>query len=106
MEPVGYSYSDGQYWDITEYILPPGTLKVEVTLLFQAASGEYLDFLEQAANVAVPDAVVGQPVNWGQVVGSLRDQHNLDEPVVMASASLNIPGGVPGKYIYMPLVAR
>jgi hypothetical protein len=105
MAPVGYSYADGQYWDTTAYALPAGADKVDVTLWFQAASDEYLDFLEQEANDPVPDAIVGQPVNWGQVVGSLRDQYGLDEPVEMASASLTIPGGVPA-YVYLPLVER
>ena len=105
MSPVDYSYAAGQYWDTTTYVLPAGTTKVEVTLFFQAASGEYLDFLKQQANVAVADAVVGQPVNWGKVVGDLRDQLNLDDPVIMASASLDIPGGIQAR-VYLPLVVR
>lgn len=65
MQPVAYSYPDGQYWDTTDYTLPAEAVEVEVTLFYQTASGEYLDFLEANANVAVDDAVVGAPVNWG-----------------------------------------
>ena len=89
MQTVGYNYPDGQYWDETVYSLPAGTTKVEVTLFYQTASGEYLDFLEQAANVDVNDGVDGQPVNWGKVVGDLRDSADLDRAETMAVASLN-----------------
>ncbi|HXF63428.1 MAG TPA: hypothetical protein VNK95_17495 [Caldilineaceae bacterium] len=43
---------------------------------------------------ATPDAVVGQPVNWGQVVNTLRHTHNLDAPVIVTSGTIDIPGGV------------
>ena len=92
MQTVGYAYPDGQYWDETVYTLPAGVTKVEVTLFYQTASGEYLDFLEQEANVSVNDGVVGQAVNWGQVVGDLRDSADLDRAVPMAVATLNTQG--------------
>lgn len=43
--PVGYSYNDGDYSDTTLYNLPPETYKVEVKLLYQTVSKEYIEFL-------------------------------------------------------------
>jgi hypothetical protein len=103
MLPVGHDYAEGQFWDISAFALPVGTTRVEARLLYQTTSDEYLDFLESEGSVAVPDAVVGEPVNWGQVVGDLRDQLDLDDPVLMTSATLNIPGGVK---LYLPTVMR
>jgi hypothetical protein len=43
--PVGAQYADGQYWDEMEFALPAGTDQVEVRLMFQSVSWEYLKFL-------------------------------------------------------------
>jgi hypothetical protein len=43
--PVGAEYADGQYWDALELALPPGTDQVEVRLMYQSVSWEYLRFL-------------------------------------------------------------
>jgi hypothetical protein len=43
--PVGYSYSDGQYWDETVYTLPSQAIWYEVSLYYQTASREYITFL-------------------------------------------------------------
>jgi hypothetical protein len=43
--PVGAEYTDGQYWDELEFPLPPGTAQVEVRLMYQSVSWEYLKFL-------------------------------------------------------------
>jgi uncharacterized repeat protein (TIGR01451 family) len=91
MEPVGASYADGVYTDTTTLQLPPGVDEVQVQLWYQSASGEYLDFLESEADDLVPDGVLGSEVNWGQVVGMLRDQCDLDQPVLMRSAGVAVP---------------
>lgn len=103
MQPVAYSYADGQYWDTTVYTLPAEAAAVEVTLFYQTASGDYLDFLEANANTAVADAVVGAPVNWGEVVGSLRDEFNLDAPAVMATATRTL---APAPEIFLPMLQK
>ena len=46
--PVGYEYEDGDYWDDTEYDIPPGAASAEVTLYYQSASREYVEFLRDA----------------------------------------------------------
>ncbi|RMH14020.1 MAG: hypothetical protein D6695_02455 [Planctomycetota bacterium] len=43
--PVGYTYADGQYWDDTDFAIPPGAASVEVRLYYQTASKEYIEFL-------------------------------------------------------------
>ncbi|MCP3906310.1 MAG: hypothetical protein GY715_22025 [Planctomycetes bacterium] len=43
--PVGATYADGEYWDITQYAIPPGTVTAEVTLYYQSTSKEFIEFL-------------------------------------------------------------
>jgi hypothetical protein len=43
--PVAYSYTDGQFWDITNYTLPENRNSVMVTLYYQTTSKEYVEFL-------------------------------------------------------------
>lgn len=43
--PVGYTYPDGAYFDITNYTLPQETYKIEVKLFYQTVSKEYIEFL-------------------------------------------------------------
>jgi hypothetical protein len=103
--PVGATYAEGAFTAAEEFNLPAGTVQVSIDLLFQAESGEYLDFLEQNANFPVADLVVGQPVNWGQTVGTLRDNLDLDKAVVMRNTIVDIPGGTQGS-LYLPAIRR
>ena len=43
--PAGARYEDGQYWDQFECASPPGTVQIEVRLMYQSVSWEYLKFL-------------------------------------------------------------
>ncbi len=43
--PVGYSYTDGQYWDDTQYTIPSGAVRADVKLRYQLTSKEYIEFL-------------------------------------------------------------
>jgi hypothetical protein len=42
---VDAAYADGQHWDDTVYTLPGETARVFVTLYYQTASSEYIEFL-------------------------------------------------------------
>jgi hypothetical protein len=42
---AGYSYVDGQYWDITGYKLAQMPDSIIVTLFYQTSSKEYIEFL-------------------------------------------------------------
>ena len=46
--PVGYSYPDGAYSDITTYSVPNDTYRVEAKLFYQTVSEEYIEFLRDA----------------------------------------------------------
>jgi hypothetical protein len=89
MQPVGASYADGQYWDITEYPIHPEADSVSVRVMYQTASAEYLDFLASEANFSVSDAVRGS-TNWGQIIANLRSQ-NIGVPVAIASKQIVFP---------------
>jgi len=43
--PVGYSYTDGAYSDVTTYNLPEATYRINVKLQYQTTSKEYIEFL-------------------------------------------------------------
>jgi uncharacterized repeat protein (TIGR01451 family) len=87
LRPVGATYVDGQYWDDTVYVLSPETEKVLVTLYYQTASKEYIDFLR--ANGGVDGAALGEL--WK----SLRSS-----PEVVTSA------WEPNHILYLPLILR
>jgi hypothetical protein len=55
--PVAYTYADSQYWDETTYLLPPEVNFVEVALLYQTTTKEYIEFLrdENVTNSAGDD---------------------------------------------------
>jgi len=70
---VGYNYADGQYWDETIYNLPFIPDSVEVTLYYQTASKEFIEFLrdENYTN------------NAGLELYNLWSAHGKSAPVVM-----------------------
>src|SRR6185369_16074575 len=43
--PVGTEYQDGQYWDELQFPLPTGAEQVEIRLMYQSVSAEYVYFL-------------------------------------------------------------
>ncbi len=74
-EPVGQAYADGQYWDDVVYPVGPEAVQAEVTLYYQTASREYIEFLrdENTTNAA------------GNILFDLWEQHNKSLPVEMAN---------------------
>lgn len=52
--PVAASYEDGQYWDDTAFRVPPGAVSATVSVYYQTASKEYIEFLrdENVTNTA------------------------------------------------------
>lgn len=77
--PVGYSYADGQYWDITSYAIPVGAANVAVAFYYQTSSREYMEFLrDTAANGS------------GLTAYNLWVQHGRSAPVAMDSATIAI----------------
>ena len=85
LRPIGATYSDGQYWDDTIYTLPDETEAVSVTLYYQTASKEYVDFLRTYGGLD------------GDTVGSLWDS-SKSLPEVIAT------GRYPMNSLFMPAI--
>jgi hypothetical protein len=47
--PVACYYPNGQYWDDVQYTVPCNAVRTKVTLLYQATSKEYAEFLRDTA---------------------------------------------------------
>ncbi len=77
-EPVGASYADGQHWDDVVYPVGEQAAAAEVTLWYQTASREYVEFLrdENTTNAA------------GFLLHDLWSAHGRSEPVAMARATV------------------
>jgi len=74
--PVGHSYADGQYWDDVQYYLPAAADTVHVTLYYQVASREYVEFLRDANTTN----------SAGQDLYDAWANHGKSAPVAMKSA--------------------
>ncbi len=62
--PVAATYADGQYWDDTYYVIPPGTASTQVNVYHQTSTKEYIEFLRDNANAAIqPHDLVQPPAN-------------------------------------------
>ncbi len=87
-EPVGYTYADGQYWDDTAYMIPPGARSVEVNVYHQTTTREYIEFLRDANSTN----------SAGQRAYDLWLQFGKSAPTLMDSASitLRVPGDLNG----------
>jgi hypothetical protein len=86
LRPVGATYTDGQYWDDTVYLLPDETFRVEVTLYYQTSSKEYIDFLRANGG------------SDGVVLGLLWDDLKSPPEVVATASSIS--------NTYIPLVLQ
>jgi hypothetical protein len=78
--PVNYEYADGQYWDDTNFSVPPATRRVEVRLYHQLTTREYIEFLrdENRTNAA------------GQVAYDQWVLHGKSEPTRMDEVILDV----------------
>jgi hypothetical protein len=92
LRPVGAVYQDGQYWDDTFYTVPAETVRVTVTLYYQTASKEYIDFLRQNGGLD------------GFTLGQLWDA-SKSPPEPVASAQYIEPGALAG-INFLPLLVR
>jgi hypothetical protein len=81
--PVGYSYNDGEYWDITNFTLPTETIRYEVNLYYQTASKEYIEFLK---NTNVTN-------EWGNNLYNAWVSSGMSAPVLMRTISSGQTGG-------------
>lgn len=77
-EPVGDAFADGEHWDDVTYPVGAAAVGAEVTLYYQTASREYVEFLRDnnTTNAA------------GNILFDLWDEHGKSAPVAMAHAFL------------------
>jgi hypothetical protein len=78
--PVGAIYQDGQYWDDIEFDLPDECAKVEVQLMYQSVSWEYIKFLAEE----------NRTDDWGTRLYEAWKKTGKCEPVVMARVAKEI----------------
>jgi len=76
--PVGYSYADGAFSDVTTYTVPSNTHRVAVKLYYQTVSKEYIEFLRDKN---VTDTK-------GQVLYDQWEAHGKSAPELMTEAEL------------------
>lgn len=79
--PVAYNYTDGQYWDYTEYRLPLETRYFVVNLYYQSTSKEYVEFLRDEN---ITD-------NRGQTMYDLWNANGKSAPVLMKTVGNDTP---------------
>ena len=77
-EPVGDAFADGEYWDDVTYPVGSAAVGAEVTLYYQTASREYVEFLRDTNTTNAA----------GNVLFDLWDDHGKSAPVEMAHAFL------------------
>ncbi len=73
-EPVGAIFADGQYWDEVAYPVGAGAVRAEVTLSYQTASREYVEFLRDENTTT----------SAGGILYDLWEQVDRSTPVEMA----------------------
>jgi hypothetical protein len=66
-------YADGQYWDDTQFVIPPNARSAKVSVLYQTTTKEYIEFLRDA-NVSN---------SLGQTAYNQWVANGKSEPVVM-----------------------
>ncbi|MGH7790660.1 MAG: hypothetical protein ACRERC_27615 [Candidatus Binatia bacterium] len=77
-EPIGAAYPDGQHWDEAAYPVGPDATSAEVTLYYQTASRDYIEFLRDENTTTAA----------GGILHDLWEQHNKSLPVEMAKLTV------------------
>ncbi|MHC4887888.1 MAG: hypothetical protein ACYTEO_00315 [Planctomycetota bacterium] len=77
-EPVGAVYADDQHWDDVQLVLPPGCERINVNLMYQSVSWEYLKFLAEE----------NRTDDWGKRLYQAWNQIGQCAPVVIAEIDL------------------
>jgi hypothetical protein len=81
--PVGAVYADGQHWDEVSYPVGEGAVAAEVTLWYQTASREYVEFLRDANTTNAA----------GFLLFDLWEAYGKSEPVAMARGQVEAKAG-------------
>ncbi len=86
--PAGYHYEDGQFWDITRFVMPSEVRAVEASLRFQLVSREFAEFLR--------DENIDNPYDWNQWGERLyQSWSERGMPVTMVSQRASVQSAEP-----------
>lgn len=77
---VGYSYADGQYWDDTQFPVPPAAVRADIRLYHQTTTKEYIEFLRDANTTD----------NRGQIAYNQWLLHGKSQPAVLDDISIDL----------------
>ena len=88
--PVAAVYADGQYWDDTDFRIPPGAVSATVSVYYQTSSKEYIEFLRDE-NLNDPP---GDEPNEGELLHAQWLMTGMSPPVLMGEMSVQnlVPG--------------
>jgi hypothetical protein len=97
-EPVGVTYADSQYWDVTHYTLPSSVAEVTANLYYQTISKEYIEFLknENAGNTYDWNS-------WGDKLYNSWTARGKSQPVLMNTVTVPVIGAGVGDETNSPL---
>lgn len=77
---VGAVYADGQYWDDTCFVIPPGVVRAEVTVNYQTVTRHYIEALRD-----------GNTTNdWGEILYDLWLQTDKGPPIPMVANTVQV----------------
>lgn len=97
--PVGYSYEDGEYWDDTEYLLPFIPDSVDVSLLYQTTSKEYVEFLrDENVTDTTGQFMYNLWVAHGRSAPEIMNNETWSGPPVLLSAKLDVTALLEGPF--------
>lgn len=95
--PAGL-YPDGQYWDDTTFTIPRNTRSINVRVLHQTSTKEYMEFLRdndttpRLANLPpIPPEYGPETQTSGQLAYSMWVAGGRSAPLVMDEATLTVP---------------
>ncbi len=80
--PVGHAYTDGQYWDDTRFIVPPGAARARVVVYYQTITREAVEGLRDANHTN----------NAGQVLYEQWLATGKSAPLVMDDVEIDLTG--------------
>lgn len=87
-------YAEGQYWDVTTYVLPDGVVTGTVRLLYQTASKEYIEFLQ--------DNNPNGAGNNGEILYDLWEMTDRSRPETMGEIFFDLDS----EAIYLPVILQ
>jgi len=82
-EPVGYHYDEGQYWDVTTYTMTREVHSLEVSVWYQVATKEFIEFLYTEN--------VGNPYDWNSWGAKVYEAwQRYGQPVLLAHSQTSV----------------